>query len=113
MKKLREQRKGEDDNVIAFEPQLATAPKPPGKDWLRDIPFGKRFTYAQKALKSPYLRWAGIASIQDECILLGTDNDFHPGHIKFEWVDSKIFSEQHRLVQVLPDQEVEEGQPPE
>lgn len=114
MKKLQEQRKGEDDNVIPFEqPALATAPRPPGKDWLRELPQGCRFICKLKSNAGPALIWYGIADIQDKAVLLGTDHEFNPGHVKFTWFDSAIFSEQYRLIQVLPDMKQEEGLPPE
>lgn len=113
MKKLKEQRQGEENNVIPFtQPDLATAPQPPGKDWLRSLPGGCRFLCHPKAIKGVFLTWYGIGDIQPHAILLGTDNEFHPGHVKFQWVDSMKFSEQHTFVQVLPDPE-EEGKPPE
>lgn len=114
MKKLQEQRKGEDDNVIPFEmPQLATSPKPPGKDWLRELPFGCRFLCKAKSSAGSLLQWYGIADVQEKGVLLGTDHPFNPGHLKFDWFDSVIFSEQHRFIQVLLDKTIEEGQPPE
>lgn len=118
MKKLQEQRKGEDDNVIAFEqPALATAPKPPGKDWLRDLPFGCRFICRLASQPNAVtLAWYGLGQIEEAAILLGTDHEFNPGHLKFTWVDSSNFSKQYHLVQVLPDLKIleqEEGIPPE
>lgn len=115
MNTLQEQRKGEENNVIAFEqPQLATAPRPPGKDWLRDLPNGCRFLCRMNLEQGSALQWYGIASVQEKAVMLGTDHEFQPGHVKFMWVDSAKFSAQRTFVQVLPDMEaIEEGQPPE
>lgn len=119
---LKEQRKGEDDNVIAFEqPQLATAPKPPGEDWLRTLPMGCRFLCKPKSVGGPTIQWFGVGQIEDKAVLLATDHEFNPGHLKFTWVDSAMFSDQNRFVQLLPDmkeaelpyKEREEGLPPE
>lgn len=115
MKKLAEQRKGDPDNVIPFsQPELATAPKPPGKDWLRSLPYGCRFVCRRNGETGSQLDWYGIAQIEDRAILLGTDHNYNPGHLKFDWFDSALFSAQRTLVQVLPDmKQVEEEQLPE
>ena len=115
MKKLREQRQGEEDNVVAFpQPELATNPQPPSDDWLRNLPNGCRFVCHPKAVKGVFLTWYGIGDVQPKAILLGTDHEFNPGHLKFQWVDSMKFSSQHTFVQLLPDmvQVQEEGLPP-
>ena len=116
MKKLAEQRKGDEDNVISFEqPVLATAPRGPVvDDWLRKLSNGCRFLCREKATpKSVFLKWYGIADVQDLGVMLGTDHDFNPGHVKFIWVDSQNFSAQHTFVQLLPDMKTQEEQPPE
>jgi hypothetical protein len=116
MKMLKDQRKGEDDNVLTFEkPELATAPKGPGDDWLRRLPINTRFVCRrQEAIRGCFLQWYGVAMIEEKAVLLGTDHEFNPGHIKMTWVDSKMFSQQHTLIQVLPDRmEEEEVKPPE
>lgn len=115
MKKLREQRQGDEDNVIPFTmPDLATSPQPPGKDWLRSLPFGCRFL-SKKMGTRLQIDWYGIASIQEKAIMLGTDNPYHPGHLQFIWVDSMEFSKQNTFVQLLPDMKTmeEEGKPPD
>ena len=115
MKRLQEQRKGEDDNVIPFAlPDLATNPQPPGKDWLRSLPFGCRFLCKPKG-SLMLVEWYGIASVQEKAVMLGTDNQYQPGHLKFFWVDSAEFSKQYTFVQILPDMKTmeEEGLPPE
>lgn len=115
MKKLIEQRKGEDDNVIPLHTDLATAPKPPGDDWLRRLPMDTRFIAKPKHRPpSAYMPWYGIAGIFDKVILLGMDHEFQPGHVQFRYVDSAIFSANNDLVQVLPDMiAIEEEKPPE
>lgn len=115
MKKLQEQRKGEEDNVIPFAmPELATAPKPPGSDWLRSLPFGCRFLCKPVGTRMQ-VDWYGIASVQEKAIMLGTDNPYHPGNLRFFWVDSAEFSKQNTFVQILPDMKAmeEEGLPPD
>lgn len=116
MKILKEARKGEEGNVIQFElahELLATAPKPPGKDWLRSLPQDCRFICRPLAQPGQIvLPWFGIASIEEKAILLATDGAM-PGHLKFDWVDSANFSKQNVLVQLLPELKQEEGKPPE
>lgn len=103
-KELEEQRKGQE--VIPFRmPELATAPTPPGDDWLRRLPHEARFVAKPRNYQGPWLTQFGIAAILPECIMVAI---FSEGRLDMKWVDSRVFSRDHTLVTVIP---TELGQP--
>lgn len=102
-KELEEQRKSEEDNVI----QIRADPTPPSFDWLRTLPFETRFVSKpinQNRL-NPWLEQYGIAMILPKTILLAA---FVDGALSMRWVDSRIFSSQNILVEVIPKIELEQ-----
>lgn len=110
-KELRDQRKGEDDNVIPFEqPALATAPTPPGEDWLRQLPPEARFVAKPMNYKGPWLHHYGIGCVMPWGILLAYEEEPYPG-MRWRWVDSKVFSQQNQFVGLIPMMEEEPDQP--
>jgi hypothetical protein len=107
---LKDQRKGEDDNVLPFEqPTLATAPSPPGGDWLRTLPHETRFIARPRNYKGPWLNAYGVAGIIPAAVCLAI---FQDGNMTLQWVDSKNFSQQNEFVSILPEMK-EAEQPPE
>jgi hypothetical protein len=98
-KLLKEVRKGEEDNILSFEPIM----KPPdGRDWLRELPFGTRFLATKKGVSTPWAESFGIGHITDGGILLATESDYHPG-IAWKWAISHEFSRRYILLQILPE----------
>ncbi len=89
-----------------IEPKLA-GKGPVGGDWLRDLGYGARFVCHPKSSAGCWLQMYGIAHVEDACILLAEDTG--QGTMKFSWCDSKIFSNMHRLVAVLPNPDEETG----
>lgn len=87
------------------EPKLANK-EPPGTDWLRSLGYGARFVCHPRGTAGCWLLQYGIAFVMDECILLAEDTG---QGLKFSWCDSKLFSNIHRLVAVLPPPDEEAG----
>lgn len=102
-KLLKEIRKGEEDNILSFEPTPKPEMKPPdGRDWLRELPFGTRFLATKKGVSSPWAESFGIGHITDGGILLATESDYGPG-ISWKWAISHEFSKRYILLQILPE----------
>jgi len=89
---------GKQDEEV--EPKLAGS-GPKGPDWLRELGYGARFVCHQVHFAGCWLDMYGVAFVMDECILLIKN----PGTLGGEvgWVDSKRFSQQYKLVAVLPE----------
>lgn len=103
MKLLKKQRKGEEDNVLPFEPIPKPDPKPPsGDDWLRRLPFGTRFLATKKGTNAVFAESFGIGHITDGGILLATEAEYGPG-IAWKWAISQNFSQRYILLQILPE----------
>ena len=79
---------------------------PKGPDWLRELGYGTRFVCHPKNTVGCWLDQYGVAFVLDECILLGKTAGMG---LELGWVDSKKFSQQYRLVAVLPGQPDEEA----
>lgn len=79
---------------------------PSGPDWLRDIPYGCRFVCHPKNTAGVWLDQFGIAFIHDKCILLAKTAGMG---MELGWVDSRKFSEQYKLVTILPEPDKEAG----
>lgn len=87
-----------------IEPKLAGS-GPKGPDWLRQLGYGAQFVCHPKTVKGIYLNKFTIAFVLDECLLLAEDMGIPMP--KFSWVDSKIFSDNYKLVAVLPNSPTE------
>jgi len=74
---------------------------PKGPDWLRELGYGARFVCHAKSTVGCWLDMYGVAFVMDECILLIKN----PGTLGGElgWVKSEVFSQQYKLVAVLPE----------
>lgn len=108
---LRDARKGQDDNILPFEqPQLATAPSPPGGDWLRTLAHETRFLAKPRNYKGPWLSAYGIAGILPAAVCLAI---FQEGSMTLQWVDSKNFSRDNEFVSILPEMKEAEKPPNE
>lgn len=113
MKKiLRDARKGEEDNVIEFNPPVPKpegAP-PSGPDWLRKLPFGARFLAKKKGNRQVFLELFGIGHITPNAILLAYESEYGPG-MAMKYVDSREFSDRYIWVETLPEMKpLEEGE---
>lgn len=89
-------------NVVPF---AKPAEKPPGHDWLRLIPFEKRFLTKRKNSSPVLLTWYGVASppgLTKSVCLAHEHSNGMPG-IAFSWVDSANFSSQNEFVEYLPE----------
>lgn len=105
-KELEEARKG--GEVIPFQQTpLATAPTPPGDDWLRRLPNETRFVAKPRNYKGAWLGAYGVAAKLPECILIAV---FHEGTMAMHWVDSAIFSRDHIHVATIPEEQLK-GEP--
>ena len=101
---LQEQRKGDDDNVIPM-PSLKFDHNPPDFDWLRTLPFEARFVSTNINNKTCWFDQWGIGMILPKTILLA---DFREGGLVWRWVDSRLFSRDNRLVEIIPPPKPEE-----
>lgn len=95
---LQEQRQGEADNVIDIIP-LKTDPNPPDFDWLRTLPYEARFVSTHINNKTCWYDQWGIGMITPKAVLLA---DFREGGLVWRWVDSRLFSRDNRLVEIIP-----------
>jgi hypothetical protein len=92
--------------LLVYEGGKQLIPKPQGagpkdgKDWLRSLGYGARFVCHPKNTVGCWLDQYGIAFVLDECILLGKTAGMG---MELGWVDSRKFSNQYRLVAVLPE----------
>lgn len=93
-----------DDQEIVIEPKLQGS-GPTGPDWLRELPYGAKFTAYEKRLVNPvYYDQFGIAFITDKQILLACDQPNNLGNaMVVRWVNSENFSKTYKLVDVLPE----------
>lgn len=112
MKKLlKEARKGEEENVLSFEPIPKPEMKPPdGPDWLRSLPNGTRFLARKKgAVSQVFLELFGIAQVTPKAILLFSEVEYGPAMVP-KYVDSAEFSRRYIHVETLPEMKpLEEG----
>lgn len=112
MKKLlREVRKGEEDNVLAFDAIPKPEMKPPdGPDWLRSLPTGTRFLAKKKGTVSQiFLELFGIGMITPNAVLLAYESEYGPA-MQMKYVDSAEFSRRYIYVETLPEMvPLEEG----
>lgn len=79
---------------------------PSGPDWLRELEYGDRFVCHVKHSAGIFLEQYGIAFVIPECILLGKSNGMG---MQLDWVDSMKFSQQYKLVALLPKPDEETG----
>ena len=95
--------KGEDGNVLSFEPVLKTDPKPPGgPDWLRSLKINDRFLARKKNQpRQVYLELFGIGHITDQAVLIAAESEYGPA-MQMKYVNSSNFSQMYDLVEVLP-----------
>src|SRR5688572_11577775 len=99
---LRNQRKGEDDNVLPFEsPAIKPDPTDPEFDWLRALPNEARFCAKKKGFKTAYFDHYGIGCVMPWGVLLACQSDIHPG-MDWKWVDSREFSKQNIFIGLIP-----------
>ncbi len=112
MKKLlTEARKGEEDNVLSFEPIPKPEQKPPdGPDWLRSLPSGTRFLARKKgAAGQVYLELFGIGMMTPKSVLLAYESEYGPA-MQMKYVDSAEFSRRYIHHETLPEMiPLEEG----
>lgn len=100
---------GGKDDTAELVPITKTAPKgPDGRDWLRDLNKGERFVCRGRNNRGCFLDYYGIAEIFPATIML---YNFLPiyGMSPFCWVDSLKFSQDHVLVEIIPNPFKEEG----
>lgn len=104
MKKLlKEARKGEEDNVLSFEPVPKPEQKPPdGPDWLRSLPVNTRFLAKKKnATNQVFLELFGIGHVTPKAVLLFSEVEYGPAMIP-KYVNSAAFSRMYDHVETLP-----------
>lgn len=101
---LIKQRKGEGENVLPFNPELKTNPKPPGgPDWLRQLKVNDRFIARRKNQpRQVFLELFGIGYITDKSVMLAYESEYGP-QMAMKYVNSENFCMMYELVEVLPE----------